>query len=427
MGPLPTAMHRFPRSSLRPWRRRGLLFALLGCLGLSGCGSREELPSVLYQAIGTNSDQAIDADLLEETQSRMTLLERAYRQMHPAVRFQFGLYQEDRISDAITRRNRAGLGPDLIFVNGDTAERMMAAGLVDPFPATAAQLKTFDPDDLDRLRNNRGELAGLPVLIHTQVACFNRKRLPEAPRTVTELLAASAAGHPIGLTVDLYNLFWTAGSLGAMEGINQAVTGRPPSPANVQRMEGWLAWLQNASNQQRVTFFGDQKSALSEFMAGRLDWVACNSISLPRLRRKLGASLGVSTLPSGPDGSAPSPLKRLRVLALGASSSTAGRARAISFARFATNPLTQRTLTIGSQTLLPANRFVKVPVSSSLVLDALNTSNQQGDQLNAIVKLMHDNDARLPKAQALITDLVFGEVSPRATARALIRLFGEQR
>lgn len=244
---------------------------------------------------------------------------------------------------------------------------------------------------------------------------------------MTDLLAASAAGHPVGLTVDLYNLFWTAGSLGAMEGINQAVTSRQPSPANLQRMELWLAWLQNANNQQRVTFFGDQKSTISEFLAGRLDWIPCNSISLPRLRRKLGASLGVSTLPSGPDGSAPSPLKRLRVLALGASSSPAGRARAISFARFATNPLTQRTLTTGSQTVLPANRFVKVPVQSSLVLDALNTSNQQGDQLNAIVKLMHDNDQRLPVAQALITELVFGEVSPRTTARALIRLFGERR
>jgi hypothetical protein len=114
------------------------------------------------------------------------------------------------------------------------------------------------------------------------------------------------------------------------------------------------------------------------------------------------------------------------VLALGNSSSAAGRARAISFARFTANPLMQRMITLGSQNMLPANRFVKVPVQSSLVLEALNTSNQQSDQLNTIVKAMHDDDARLTQAQALITELVFGEVSPQSTAQALIRLFGER-
>lgn len=53
-------------------------------------------------------------------------------------------------------------------MNGDTAERMLASGLVAPFPATAEQLKMFDPDDLDQLRNSQGELAGLPVVIQTQ-------------------------------------------------------------------------------------------------------------------------------------------------------------------------------------------------------------------------------------------------------------------
>lgn len=427
MGALPAAMALFPGSRLRLWRQRGLLIALLGCLGLTGCSGGPEFPYVLYLALGTNSDQAIDADLLEETQARLSVLERGYRRIHPASRFQFGLYPEHLISIALTRRNRAGLGPDLVFVNGDTAERMLASGLVSPFPATAQQLKMFDPDDLDRLRNSQGELAGLPVLIQTQVACFNRKRLSEPPSTVTELLAASAAGHPVGLTVELYDLFWTAGSLRALNGINQAVAGRQPSPAEVRQIENWLAWLQNASSQQRVTFYGDQKSALSEFLAGRIDWIPCNSVSLPRLRKQLGSSLGVSALPDGPDGSPPSPMKRIRVFALGSSSSAAGRARAISFTRFTANPLMQRTLTVGSQTVLPANRFVKVPVQSSLALEAMDRSNRQSDQMSHIVKLMHDNDPRLPQVQALITELVFGEVSARSSANALIQILRSKR
>ncbi|MBM5796526.1 MAG: hypothetical protein FJ049_10455 [Cyanobacteria bacterium M_surface_7_m2_037] len=415
MAPLPA-----PRQ--RPRRRRGLLLAAVSCLGLAGCNGRFELPYVLYLAIGTNNDQAIDAELMEETQGRLGVLELGYRQIHPESQFQFGLYPEAIISNALKRRNRAGLGPDLIFVNGDTALRMLASGVVNPFPATATQLNQFDPDDLDRIRNSRGQLAGLPTVLHTQVACFNRNRLPNPPTTVTELLAASASGHPVGLTVEPYGLFWTLGSLGALAGIEQAVAGQQPSAANTQRIEAWLAWLQNASTQQRVTFFSDQQSALSEFMAGRLDWIPCNSISLPRLRKKLGPNLGVSPLPSGADGSPPSPAKRIRVLALGSSSSAAGRARAINFANFSVNPLMQRSVTIGAQTVLPANRFVKVPVQSSTVLAALNQANQQSDRLSLIVKQIHYDDPRIAKSQALITELVFGEVSPRSSAQALIKM-----
>lgn len=81
-------------SPLRPWRQHGLLIALLGCLGLTGCSGGAEFPNVLYLALSTNSDQTIDADLLEQTQARLSLLERGYRRIHPASRFQFGLYPE---------------------------------------------------------------------------------------------------------------------------------------------------------------------------------------------------------------------------------------------------------------------------------------------------------------------------------------------
>jgi len=426
MGALAAAMALFPATRLKPWRGRGLMLSLLTSLGLAGCNGRLELPHVVYLAIGTNSEQAIDAELIEETRWHLDVLERGYRQIHPESRFQFGLYPEAMIDFALSRRNRAGLGPDLIFVNGDTARRMLASGVTVPFPANSSQLKQFDPGDLDRVRNSRGELAGLPVVLQTQVACFNRKRLPKPPATTTELLAASAAGHPVGFSVEPNNLLWSAGSLGAMNGLEQAIAGQQLSAANTERIEAWLAWLQNASNQQRVTFFSDQKSAISEFLAGRLDWIPCNSISLPRLRKQLGANLGVTNLPSGPDSRPPSPVKRIRVLALGSNSSAAGRARAIAYTRFAANPLMQRALTMGSQTVLPANRFVKVPVQSSMVLEALNRSNQESDQMSPTLKRLHDNDQRITKAQALITELVYGEVSPQSSAQALIHLLREQ-
>lgn len=427
---LTTAMAHRSAPRTRPKQLGGLLFSLLGSLTLAGCGSDisgwRKFPRVLYLTIGTNVDQTMDAQLQRDIQDRLNILEKGYRQLAPSVRFQVSLYPEARISGVMKRRTRAGLGPDLLLLNGDTAMRLYEAGLVDPFSLTAEERRRFNQDELSRLDLPGGDLVGLPMLEQTQLACFNRDRLKKPPTTLDELLQFSASGHPMGLAVDITNVFWTAGSLGALPGINQAASGRSPNPEQREAIVRWLAWLQNASAQQRITFYGDQNATLEEFAAGRLDWIPCQSVAVPRLRKQLGRAVEVSTLPRG-DGGEPSPINRLRVLALGRSSSPNGRRAALGFSRFATNPLTQRNLTLGSQTVLPANRFVKVPVQSSKTLQSMEIASDQGRQVNTLFQLIHADDPRLSSVQGLLNGLVFGERSPNATATAMIELLVEKR
>jgi ABC-type glycerol-3-phosphate transport system substrate-binding protein len=421
MGALHAAMAKHSGTRATPQRRRVAVVSLSCALGLTGCAGGIELPSLLYLAIGTNNDQIIDAELVADVGARLKLLESGFRQIYPSTRFQFAAYPEDEIKPAMARRNGAGLGPDLLLINGDTAKQLVNAGLADPFPLTPTLANLFNPGDLERLRLPDGDLAGLPVIIHSQVACFNRKRLPKPPSTLTELLETSAKGHNIGLSVELSTLFWTAGSMGATDAWLRVVQGKRLSRENVNSIENWTAWLQDASDQQRITFYSNQASALTEFSNGRLDWISCSSTNLPRLRKSLGASLGVSNLPSGPGGSA-SPINRLRVLALGRSSSRQGRERALAFSRFSVNPLVQRSITLGSQILLPANRFVKVPVQSSVTLQAMSDSQEASLRTAELANLLHVDDPRLDRAQNLITQLVFGEISPQGAATALIAL-----
>ena len=414
-----------PPAAQKSQRRRDRLLRLLGGLALlaplGGCTLGRELPNVVYVAIGANKDQIINAELKEEFQDQLVKVGARYRQIHPDTHFQFGVYPEDQMVEVMRRRSRSGLAPDLLLVNGDTALRLRQAGLVDPFPIRKDQLAIFNKEELGRLRSPDGRLAGLPVLVQTQLGCFNRQRLSEPPATLQELLNASANGHPMGLSLDIYYLFWIMGSTGALPAIDRAVLGQPLNPAERQALTGWLAWLQNASNQQRVTFFSDQPTAEAEFKAGRLDWIPCRSTVLPQLRRVMGSALGVAPLPDGV-GHQASPINRLRVLALGRSSSAAGRRRALAFSLYTVNPLTQRTLTLGSQTVLPANRFVTVPVQSSQVLAAMVAAANQGLQANSLVTLVHTNDPRLPRVQTLLTELVFGESSPEGASTELIKI-----
>ncbi|MFM9104584.1 MAG: extracellular solute-binding protein, partial [Cyanobium sp.] len=259
------------RSRARPDRRRGLLLSLVCSLGLTGCAGGFELPNLLYLATSANSDQEINAELISDFRERLHSVVVGDRQFHPATRFQFGIYPDAGIVDAMRRRNRAGLGPDLMFVNGDTAKQLVDQGLADPFPLTPSLEHLFNPADLQRMRSDSGAIAGLPILIQTQVACFNRKRLPDPPDTLEDLLRASARGHSVGFSIELRSLFWTAGSAGSFEAIQRATAGKSLEPKQMESIETWLAWLQNASNQQRVTFYASQTSALQEFSAGRLD------------------------------------------------------------------------------------------------------------------------------------------------------------
>lgn len=429
-GPMPPPFSPGSARPARRWRGRSLAMltgATVLTLGLAagGCTPRRspwQPPGVLFIGLGVASDEVISPELLADVQDRFRKLQTAYRMLNTNTVIRFNLYPEGQMVEAIRHRTWAGLAPDLLLVNGETARELLEAGLINPFPAPPDLLANFDPDEIRRLRTASGALVGLPMLVQTQLACFNRDRLPASPATVDDLLALSAAGRPVGLPTNLTNLFWSAGSLGAIPGLNAAVAGRLPNPEQRAGIEAWLAWLQNASNQQRVMFFDDQGSAQRDLIDGKLDWITCRSTQLPILTRQMGGRLGVAALPDGAEGAQASPINRLRVLTLGRNSSGSGRERALAFSRFGINPMTQRNITIGSRTFLPANRHVRVPVLSSNVLAAMVMANSQGRNTDEMLSTLHGTDPRIPALQTLINQLVFGQVSPVAATDQVISL-----
>lgn len=160
-----------PPAAQKLRRRRSWFLNLLGGLSLltvlGGCTQGREWPNVVYVAIGTNKDQIINAELREQFQDGLGKVGARFRQINPGTHFQFGLYPEDQMVEVMRRRSRSGLAPDLLLVNGDTALRLLKAGLVDPFPARKDQLALFNEEELRRLHSPDGRLAGLPMLVQT--------------------------------------------------------------------------------------------------------------------------------------------------------------------------------------------------------------------------------------------------------------------
>ena len=422
--PLPPLPFRLPRRRLG--RLCGLFGALLSGAAIAGCSLQAELPQVLYIAVGTSPDQVINGQLHEEFRERLHQLEQGFRQLHPRTSFRFSLYPETKLLEAMRRRQWAGLEPDLLFVTGRTAHLLVAAGVTRPFPLTPELESRFDPGMARLVSLDDGRLTGLPTLQQVAVSCFDRQRLPEAPATVEALLKASAAGVPIGLSLNSESLFWTVGSLDALPAMLRVIEGGPVTAADRASITGWLRWLADASSQQRVTFYGDQEQAEKQLQQGKLAWIPCRSSTLPRLIKAMGSRLGVAPLPDGARSSA-SPVNHIRVLALGSNSTRRARAAAIAFGSFTVNPLVQRALTVGTFTVLPVNRHVSIPVSSSQTLAALVRAREQGDQTNQLRRMLHPLDPRPQQMQALVTDLVFGEVAPEAAGDRLIQILQRKR
>lgn len=407
----------------------GLLLPLVTVLG--GCrGQRLQpmlrpLEGTLYIAVGV-SQEALDTELQKEVRERTALLQASFRTLQPRVRLQVETFNEERLRNELLVRNRTGLSPDLLLVNESTAQELARERLISTVSFPATVLDQLDAGSVVRVRRADGTLTGLPLELQPLVACFDRRRVRRSPATLTELLAYSAKGMEVGLSLDAVNLAWTLGPLGAIDAVGNLLAGAPATPAMRTSLNGWLQWLRAADLQQHVTVYPTETELLKELMVGTLDWIPCRSINITRLRSKLGRNLGVSPLPSGPFGAA-SPITRERVLAFGVNSSPDQRQLALALARFAISPLHQRDMVLRNQYVLPVNRKVAPPVSSSSVVAAMVEGRQQSIQSSTLRLVGKTSKSQRDAWQAVLTRFLFDDLSQQDTLKGLIQLLGSER
>jgi arabinogalactan oligomer/maltooligosaccharide transport system substrate-binding protein len=407
-------------------RRRAiaLAMALLGGAGLlAGCGRwGERTPVVLFLAIGTLGNEAVSRDNTDIFQRGYLEVLRRFRQIHPNVMVRVAVYRQALLAFALSRRQRSGLGPDLIATSADEAHALLRRGLAEPIPLGARQRAAIAPALLQRVTDRQGRVFAQPLVVLAQLACYDKRRLAEPPASVRELLRASAAGAKVGLAIDPRQLFWSAGSLGALPAIRTAaVAGAQPDQRQMDGLRGWMQWLQAAQNQSRLSFLDNEQQLRQGLIDGQLDWITCRSGDLKLLQGSMGRHLGVAALPNG-DGFQASPVSLLRVLVLGRGSSPRQRQLAIDLAHFSLNPLMQRSLIVENLGVLPVNRYVSVPVSSSHMLAALQVASRQSMEATPVLTALHAEDPRVPRLREVLAEAIFAEITPEQAAQRLVSI-----
>ena len=429
----------------RPGRRSPLLallavLALLpGCTASSFLTPRQTLHVVLVPADGL---EWLRKDYLRDSKALEPLL-RAFRRLQPGVDVQISLLNQNTLSETLRARSSRGLGPDLLLLRSPQAISLLEKGLINPLPTRDGSvervLRLIKPSDLQRVSTAQG-IAGLPVFNEFTLACYDRRRLQQPPSTLAELLAVAASGRSVGLAVDPTGLWWTAGALGAAEAMATIVLGTDAPPATSaaataattataakqrEALVRWLTWLRQAVLQSRVEIASGPQELTQGLESGQLAWAPCFSPTLMRLDRTMGRHLGVATLPSGPEGP-PSSYFITRVWALGRDSTPEQRRLALQLAALSLDPLIQRQLMLLGHALLPANRFVPIPVASSGRLATLAAGERQYQQGSYTLLLkpfaLDPVQPMLPRIEAVITDVMVGLYTPQQGADALLAL-----
>jgi maltose-binding protein MalE len=358
---------------------------------------------------------------------------KAFARLHPEVHLHVQLLREDQLADHLRLAHRRGLGPDLLLLRSSLAIALHRQGLLDTVPSTPPfreRETRIQPQILDFVRD-QGRLAALPVASEVTLACYDRRRVSAPPQTVQQLLDLAASGAPVGLALDPVGLWWTVGAFGATDAIVAILFGSAPLPASgrdmsLQRLERWLGWLRQASLQTRMDIGSDQDELLAGLTSGRIAWVPCYTPYLQSLKRRMGHQLGVSALPGGPDGPA-SPFQALRAWAFGRDSSPRQRQLAEELVLLSLDPMLQRKITLATESTLPVNQSVAIPVAASGRLAAMAQAQQQLMVKGRVLALplSADGIARmLPRIEELVYQVITGELSPRQGAELLLDLEG---
>ena len=401
-------------------KRSLTLFAALGLL--SACSGSDESRSTLLRVVRTlpanevvtGEESARDRKLLRDFQTNL-------RAVIPGLRIQPSLYSATSVQAELQRQTNSGLGPDLVISDAQTIQALFAARLLDPVPLTPEQRQAIPAELLTRVRTSDGTITGLPVSQYIQLACYDKRKLKSAPKTLRELAQQSSEGNIFGLTQNFENLYWSVGSYGAGKALISSLRGETPTTQDVNQLVQWLTWLRAASFQQNVLFMNDQATLRQQLIKGNLHWISCWSTQLPQLREALKDNLGVGLLPAGPAGKA-TPVSRLQVWGLGRNSSHQQRLKSEELMQFIVLPWAQKTWALRYRTSYPVNPAAaqiinrEIPGTQDLYLSTDQEDVRIGDEIRAAL----NQDPKLEQAmQSTLNHVIFGTETPSQAAATL--------
>ena len=337
---------------------------------LSSCSSGRNPAKTLYIAHGIPDDD-FTRSTKERLEKRIHLSTQLFLKTNPNTRVVTVAYKASKMKDQISEDSKLNLGPDLIIGIDYELLDLYQDSLISTFPNSSQWTQQYD-EVIKDLSIVDDKLLFAPYGIHPQVSCYNNKAVKQPPKTIQNLVELGASGIRIGLATELADLFWTAGSTGAIPEISSLVNKKNQNEPH-PKIKEWITWLRQAAYYQNISFYSRQSELANELAANNLDWITCNALQVREIKEIMGDQLSIATLPNGIQSKAFA-WPFISAFGLGTDSSPAQRALALSYVKSNTNAVGQRQLMLQTEDFLPANKDVDIPNQSSQTLKAFNNS-----------------------------------------------------
>ena len=389
---------------------------------LGSCTSTDRQDAIVLQvAQASNENEQQSASRFHSERKISKDFQQQLKEMQPAIKLHPSIYAAESLEQELKVRTNSGLGPDLVITDSNQALTLLAEGTTVPIQLTEEKRVLISPSALERVKTANGTLAGQPVSQYLQLACFDKRRLKEPPKTLTELSAASGRGKIFGMVTNLQDLYWSLGSFGAGEALATSLAGKQATVAAQERLTRWMQWLKASSYQQNIVFLRNQAALRKALIEGEMSWISCWSSQLPQLREALKDHLGVAPLPNGDFGRA-TPITRLQVWALGKNSSKRQRAESLRLLNFIAQPWAQKTFALKYKTGYPVNPAAALIVRKQLSAEFEKFNEEENERVSrgdAIISAI-DTRPRLEKdIQSTLNQLIFDGLSPEKAATEL--------
>jgi len=337
---------------------------------LSSCSSVSKPANTLYIAYSIPDDEFTQS-AKERIEKLISMRTQQFLKTNPNKRVVTVAYKSSRIEDQISEDSKLNLGPDLILAVDFILRNLYQDSLISAFPNSTLWAQQYS-DIIKSLSTVDKKLAFAPYGIYPQVSCYNNKTIKQPPKTIQELLVLGASGVRIGLSTRTDEIFWTAGSTGAIPEISSLVNKKNQNKSH-PKIKEWITWLRQAAYYQNISFYNQQSELVNKLVANNLDWISCHSGDIVRLREEMGEQLSIATLPNGMQTKAFA-WPYILGYGLGTDSSPTQRSLALNYVKANTNAVGQRRMMLLTQAYLPANKAVDIPNQSSQTLKAINDS-----------------------------------------------------
>ena len=398
---------------------------------LSGCSAIDALqPPAVVDIVRTIDNKAqITTQDYEQLEDISNLVYQQIRDLDPQIHPQLQLQSSTNFIDEIRQRTESGFGPDLIITDSETALALYRSRLIDPIQLSEQDRQDTPQSLLDLVTAKDGALVARPVNQFVQLACFNKERLPTAPRTLEDL-KQSSNDVTFGMSVQLKELFWTADAFNATTALKAAMDSLSADQAHQATVTAWLSWLVDSSYQQNIRFLNNQGNLRDGLVKGELDWITCWSNNLRSLKQKLGDRLGVTALPKGPN-QYRTATTRLEVWALGRNSSPMQRRKALVMLDFVTKPWAQKTYSLATNSAMPVSQKAATVVASKIpggneALRNYLSAERPLSKMRVKARIFRD-PVRYDTISAALLDTIYDIQTPEQGAEQILQGLREKR